>query len=427
MTAIITTDMRVKNADQFLDTVSNESVYFYVGKTQPWPSSDTAVDTPVDTWHDQQTAWQRMFAMKKVAGSDVSHGCPRYNWTSGNVYVAYDDQDSALSNKQYYVITGSLNVYKCLKAGAGASVVEPTGTSSSVNAVEADGYIWKYMFTLSGAQTTKYLTNSFIPVVTLSSDDGSFQWDVQDNAIAGAIHNIKVTAGGSGYTSATVTIDGNGSSATATATVAGGVVTGITVTNIGSGYDYANVSISGDGVGATARAIIAPPGGHGSDPVSELGGFYTIANINLDGDEGGDFLTDNEYRQLGLILNPTVSSVVTTATTLRATYELEYSNLSGGSFAADDTITGGTSGTKAYIDSVDAINGKIYFHQEAATGYGDFTIGEEIAVGGVTADVDAVNDPEVDSFSGRVLYIENRSPVNRAEDQIEDVKLILEF
>jgi len=433
MAAIITTDMRVKNANQYIDTVSTDSVYFFVGKTQQWGSSDSAseIETPVDTWHDQQTAWQRMFAMKKIAGSDVSHAIPRYTWESGQTYAEYDDQDSALSTKRYYVITDSLSVYKCLKAGNGASYDEPTGTSPSVNAEEADGYIWKYMYTLTGTQTSKYLTGSYMPVETLTGgDDGSGQWDVQDQAIAGAIHNIKVTNGGSGYTSGTVsvTVTGDGSNCTATANVVAGVVDSITVTNIGSGYNQAKVTItdSGSGANATARAIISPEGGHGSNPVNELGGFYTITNIELDGAEGGDIATDNEYRQLGMILNPYDfgTSNVSNATTLRTTKSLTLTNVNG-TFQPDDTITGQTSGVSAYIDSVDGST--IYYHQEEGTGYGSFTNGEQINAGSVTADISALGDPEAEPFSGQIIYLENRAAVDRATDQIEDVKLILEF
>lgn len=79
-----------------------------------------------------------------------------------------------------------------------------------------------------------------------------------------AITSIAVTAGGSGYTSATVTISaptayGVGfTTATATATVAAGAVTAITVTDGGTGYltDNVTVTITGDGTGATATATL---------------------------------------------------------------------------------------------------------------------------------------------------------------------------
>jgi len=433
MTAIITQDMRIRNADNFIDTVGTDSVYFFIGRSQPWPNSDTSVAVPFDTVNDQFGAQQKMVAMKRIAQSDVTHAITRYNWVSGTTYAEYDDQDSAMSTKQYYVITDDLNIYKCLQAGSGASVVKPTGTNTYANAAAADGYIWKYMYTLSGTQASKFLTNTFVPVVTLNSDDGSLQWDVQSASTSGAIHRIRITSGGSGYSSTpTVTIDGDGGGCTATATVVGGVVTEIEVNTIGSGYSQAVVTLSGGGptTAATARAVLSPPGGHGSDPTTELGGFFTMLNVQLDGQEGsGDFPTDNDYRQLGMVLNPDNYSTTTTATatTLIATESLTYTGLSGGDFAVDDLVEGQTSGARAYIDSVDTTNSTIRFHQESDTGFTSFQVGETIEVGAVSATVGTLVDPEVEKFSGDVIYIENRSPVTRADDQIEDVKLVLEF
>jgi len=432
MAAIITQRMRINNANNFISSVSSDSMYFFIGRSQEWPSSDTAIATPVDSENDQYGAQQKMVAMKKVAGSDVTSAVTRYNWTSGTTYAEYDDQDSALTTKQYYVITDAFNVYKCLQAGSGASVVKPEGTTTYANAETADGYIWKYMYTLTGIQTSRFLTNTFIPITTLESDDGSLQWDVQDNAVDGAIHRIRITNGGTGYTSApTVTIDGDGNGATATATVSAGAVTEIEINTIGSGYNQAVVTFTGGGGSdAAARVVISPPGGHGSDPVNELGGFFTMINVQLDGEDGsGDFPVDNDYRQLGMVLNPVNYGTTTTATatTLIATDQLTYTGISGGSFTVDGTITGGTSGAVAYIDSIDTDTGTIRYHQESDTGFEAFQSGETISAGSVSATIDSLVDPEVEKFSGEVLYIENRAAVTRAADQIEDVKLVLEF
>lgn len=75
---------------------------------------------------------------------------------------------------------------------------------------------------------------------------------------AGYVYSITVTAGGTGYSSATVSITGGGGTgATATAAVSGGEVTAITVTASGSSFTSTpTVSISGDGTGATATATI---------------------------------------------------------------------------------------------------------------------------------------------------------------------------
>jgi hypothetical protein len=39
----------------------------------------------------------------------------------------------------------------------------------------------------------------------------------------------------------------------------------------------------------------------------------------------------------------------------------------------------------------------------------------------------SITGGDLTRFSGDILYVENRSPVTRASDQIEDVKLIIEF
>ena len=204
------------------------------------------------------------------------------------------------------------------------------------------------------------------------------------------------------------------------------------MSNIGTGYNQAVVTITGGGgTGATARAIISPPGGHGANMADELGAFFVMCNINLDSDEGsGDFPIDNDFRQLGLIRNPFNFGTTTaaTASTLQATRSLVYGSLAGGSFAVDEIITGGTSGAKAYVTSIDTGTSTIRYHQDDTTGFGTFQSSETISnVSSVTASISSLGNPEVEKFSGEVLYIENRSAVARANSQIEDIKLVLEF
>ena len=37
------------------------------------------------------------------------------------------------------------------------------------------------------------------------------------------------------------------------------------------------------------------------------------------------------------------------------------------------------------------------------------------------------SEPEIDHDTGDVLYIENRTPIQRATDQTENIKLVIEF
>jgi len=434
MPAIITTKFRYQNAKNLITDISdsNNSYYLFVGRAQAWTPSDTSVPSPIDRLSDEYDAWANTIALKRIAASQISHCAPRYNWIAGTTYSEYDDQDTQLATRQYYVVTDELNVYKCIQAGAGASVVKPTGTATTIsNTPLADGYRWKFMFTIGGNDVNKFLTNSFFPVKKLASDDGSIQWNVQAAAVDGAIHRIKLVNAGAGYVSApNVVISGDGTGATATATVSGGVVTGITMNTVGSGYTRVQVTLNGGSpsTAATARGVISPAGGHGSDPIKELGGFYVMAQVLLEGADGsGDFIIDNDYRQIGIIRNPYDygTTTVATSTTKSALTVLSHGTTTGGSFVKDDQVVGGTSGAKGFVASIGSGSVKIY--QNDTTGYTAFQSGEIITQGAVSATVSGITTPEVKKYSGDVVYIENRSPVNRASNQTEDVRLVIEM
>lgn len=447
MAAIITSNFRLDNAKSFLNDVNTRSLYMFIGRSESWvnPSTglndDASIPTPRDRESDLSDAWQKMSAMKKISLADTTPTIPRYSWISGQTYAEYDDQDDTLNTKRFYVITDEFNVYKCLKAGSGPSIVKPTGQGLSLDPrpaslggdEETDGYLWKFMYTLTGNDVTRFLTSTFLPVRTLASDDGTVQWNVQQAAVKGAIYRIRVTNGGAGYTSTpTVTIDGNGAGAAATAVVSGGVVTSIYVTSIGANYDYAKVTITGGGAttAATARVITAPGKGHGADPVVELNGVYAMLNVRLTGADGtGDFNVDNDYRQIGLIIDPYDygTTTISTSTTKYALKTITYTGLAGGSIAADNIITQSSTGASAVVDSIDTVNGVIRYHQNSVTGYKAFTVGGTITTGSVSATISALGNPEVQPFSGKILYLENRSPVSRASDQTEDIKLVVEF
>ena len=60
---------------------------------------------------------------------------------------------------------------------------------------------------------------------------------------------------------------------------------------------------------------------------------------------------------------------------------------------------------------------------------GSFQTNEALTVSGgdPTSNSSAVSAPDLKAFEGDIIYVENRSPVSRASDQIEDVKLIINF
>jgi len=485
MAAIITEKFRIHNAKQFKEDFgeSASSSYIFIGRSFDWtdennpPSPANAVGEEIDSYAD-------MIAMKKVSSSDVSHGLTRYDWTSGTSYDEYAHDYSAsntspatssnnLYDSRFFVITDEYNVYKCIRTGrdsSGAVVVsdvKPTGTSATTlvetadsNAASGRGYVWKYMYTISASETIKFVTNDFIPVKTIgaqtevdgtgsggaigsaATDDGSAQWDVENSAVDGGIHHVVVTNGGAGYTDGThtgVSIVGDGSGAVCEVVVSSGAITHVNVTSVGSGYKRASVDVSGiSGIGSGSngaiKPIISPFYGHGADPVQELGGNFICVNARLEFAEGsGDFPVDNDFRRIGLIQDPfnVGTTTVATSTSLAAYSQMTLSTVTD--LDVDDTImSASVDGSGVAVSKVVSISGNVVSHvpvANSAGGYVDFTSSDTVYWTGNSGTVNSVNAafPEVERYSGQIMYVENRGAVTRAADQIEDIKLIIEM
>jgi len=452
MAAIITNKFRIHNAEQYIEAFSESAgtkIYLFIGRPQSW-TDDTSPPTPADNNDTAFNAYDDMVAMKRVASTDITHAVVRRDWVSGTTYDEYAHDYSSTNTANsgatslfaatFYVLTDDYNVYKVIhNDGNTASTVKPTGTSTGY-ITTADGYIWKYMYTVSAADALKFLSTDFMPIRYIASDPGAgqpykAQFDTAAAAVAGQIKQIKITNAGSGYSSApTITITGDGASATATATVSGGNITAITITNTGSNYTQASITVSGGGGSSGAvKAIISPPGGHSSSAVDELGGFYVMNNVRLEyADGSGDFPVSNDYRRIGLVRDPLNhgTTVVSTATTLSATKSLtlQSGGLSG-TFATDETLTGGSSSASAKVIDWNASTRVLRYYQDINTGFVAFTGSETVSGGTSSASgtISALNNPEVAVDSGDIMYIEHRRPINRASDQIEDIKLVIEF
>lgn len=209
MPGIVTRNFRYLNAASFTEIFQTnlESMYFWIGKVQDWTGGtpSTPVDTIKNTEYD---IWRTMFAMKKIASVDIRNAIARYDWVSGKVYKMWDDQNTTLfddppDKNSFYIVTTTTEVfriYKCLYNNEGAqSTVQPDTTNVNEAQTTADGYVWKFMYSINAGDTFKFVTNNYIPVRTLTSDDGSAQWNVQQAAANGAINVILVQNPGSQY------------------------------------------------------------------------------------------------------------------------------------------------------------------------------------------------------------------------------------
>ena len=486
MPAIITDRFRIHNSEQFSEAFSEASgntFYLGIGRPQPFATStradgrtnnegtDAAPITPADNVNAQSFPYDDLLAAKKITSTDVTFVIPRRNWTTGTTYDIYrhdygeritgntttqtaNSGASTLHDASFYVLTGERNIYKCLdNNGNSASTVEPTGTSTSI-LTTADGYKWKYMYTLSASQQANFLSTDFMAVETNTT--------VSSASVAGAINVVKTKTAGSGGADGThtgIAMRGDGTGGEVSVTVTSGAVTAVTVTNAGTGYTFATISnaqiVTAGAIGLTGAeldCIIEPEGGHGSNAVTELGGFYVMMNTSLEGTESSntsDFTVANDFRKITLIRDPNSGGSAASATTLRGTKAVNLSGVSG-TFTPDEEINQASTGAVGKVVEWDSVNNILYYIQTrhndegvdtngnltAFSGQNVITGQSSTANGTPTTTTSTINsqvfasgysNPEIDADSGDILYIENRAPITRAADQTENIKLVIEF
>ena len=497
MAAIITEKFKLHNASQFEESFtesSNNVYYLFIGKSTPFTSgtsggSDSSPPTPVDGPTDEFYAWDDMIAAKSIGSNNVQRVIPRRNWANGTTYDMYKPTYSSSStatsgasnlyDSTFYFVTTDYRVYKVLdnNSGTAFSGTEPTSTTTAP--FSAGGYVLQYMYTLTAGQINNFLTADFMPVATDST--------VSAAATDGAIDSLSITAG-SGYTNGTYyapvhgdgTSSGTSSGAIIRITIASNAIasfgltagTDTTVHAAGAAYTYGYVNLDAGytfsdsdltsasnmgGSGGAIEVVISPKNGHGNSAIVELGGHYVMSATTLTQAENDDITTSNDFRQVGLVVDPTNygTSTVATASTRRQTFVVKASSVSG-TFEVDEKITQATTGAVGKVVEYDSTLSLLYYQQER---FGDFgtnsTTGDHSVFTGTNVITGATSsatftpssdsetitlannntlsttsgyaNPELQPDSGNIVYLENRKPIQRDSDQTEDIKLIIEF
>jgi len=406
MASYTSKELSVMNAKAFIESLSHEDgrsakhsniLYAVLGRQLPFtqePVAEAAIETDKNK---QRELWKQAIGGRKITTGDVSHVVPRHDWVSGRVYAQYRDTDTNLFARDFYVMTDENNVYKCLYNNKGATSTVKPADFSTLPFTLADGYTWKYMYTISLGDADKFLTTSHMPVKTLSTTDGSVEGDrqvaVQNASVNGSIDIIETVQVGTGYhqisngavesattttvrlsasgdnppsavdnfyngfslyintgtgagqirrvidysgstktftvnsafstiantdsrviVSPTVTIRGDGQGALAYSEInTSGQVSNIHVISVGSLYSEADAFVTANaihGSGATANVIISPVGGHGNDPIRELGADKVLLNVQFDGSEGvsangnGYIPANTDFRTISILKDP---------------------------------------------------------------------------------------------------------------------------
>ena len=379
MPAIVTDQFRILNANNFVESVENTNNSYYVfiglsnptgaptlagyGRTSDWNTSDKT-PAPTDSFSYRAHSGDTMMFGKKVSSANIRRIIRRVDWTSGSRYEIYRDDYSAsnqspltkanrLYDANYYVLNSDLKVYVCIDNGStgdnllgNISQDEPTFTDLEPSKAgnSGDGYVWKYLFTVSPSDIIKFDSTEYITVPNnwSTSTDSQIRL-VRENGNSDTnlnqLKHVYIENAGTGYANGLgqeVDILGDGSGAKARVDVVNGKITDVTVSAGGKGYTYGIVDLGtlNSNVSATGRAKlipIIPPGlGHGSDVYSELGTDKVIIYARFD-DSTKDFPIDTKFAQVGVVKNPTKvgTSIVYTDTTYSSLQAFKFSTVSG--------------------------------------------------------------------------------------------------
>jgi hypothetical protein len=340
MSAIITDQIRILNAKNFVAeiTSSTNSYYSFIGlpnSTDYQSNWDENPPSPKDNFDEENSYWDTMIALKKINSSDVRQVIKKRFWSSGTKYDMYRHDYSAsniakvsgstnLYYSSYYVVNSDYRVYICLQNGTDPdnpngrpSLDEPSFTDLEPRTAgsSGDGYIWKYLYTIKPIDIIKFESTDFMPV-PMNWDSSTENAAVRDNAVDGSIKIVTITNKGVGVGTANrtytrVPIKGDGVGAECTIVVDNNQqVESITVSNQGSGYTYGNVDlVSGNvptgSVRPTFDVIISPKGGHGADIYRELGAYNVLIYSRIENDnQNPDFITGNQISRIGIVENP---------------------------------------------------------------------------------------------------------------------------
>jgi len=352
--------------------------------------------------------------------------------------------------KNQYYSEGVITDFIINDGGSGYIASETTttvtgdGTGADIDIVIEDGEVVGVVINDGGTGYTEAYLNiqdgaaepgTGASVTLLLSDPGTLdtlQADVESLTVNGALSHILVTTPSAGYTTApTVTISGNGTGATAVATIdVTGAVNGITITNAGSGYSYATVTMSAPSapgaLPATARVIVSPSGGHGFNAPRELMADTLCFYISFANEfNQGLLVENNQYRQFGIIKDLEYFNQIRkyTGASASACYLLE-GTINPTDFAPDGIIATSDS-TKSLLTITSVTNKILVISRNGSIP----EIGDEFfnAAGSNSFTITDITEPDINKFSGEVLFIDNRTAFYSSEEQTVIFRTYIKF
>jgi len=356
-----------------------------------------------------------------------------------------------------------------------------------VTSVNVRRFIWKYLFTVSPSDIIKFDSTEYISVPNnwSTSTDSQIQ-SVRENGDSTVNNNqikkVYIENRGSGYSGGLgqeVSILGDGTGGKVSLDVVSGKITNAVVSSGGKNYTYGIVDLGSINANATSDfakliPIIPPSKGHGYDLYKELGTDKILIYARFD-DSTKDFPTDTKFSQIGILKNPTSigSTSVFTENQFSSLYSIKFSSVSGTVSIGDkisQSVTGGSA--HGYVASYDSETKVLKYYRDRSLYFNQTTLDQKDYVGvstsskvldfassanpvttsggfsgsidtgftGITTNptgnkiinlgsqfTNGLSSPEINKGSGEIIYLDNRPLITRNSRQKEDVKIILEF
>jgi len=423
------------NANSYLPINRRSYIFAAVGKQTPWNVGTEVAPTPGQSIRQLNSYYDRSVVAKRISQENASFVVPRVNWTANTLYT-FAACGLCPAGTPFYVLNSKDQVFKCLWNNGGTnSNTEPQLSLSSTSLEEPffktdDGYKWKYLYTLTSQQKQKFLTQDYMPVV--------YNKFVRTAAVNRSIDIVRITNSGNNYvdgsTQDIITISGDGTGAILKANVANGKIIDIVVQDRGKDYTKANLAFAdvsgGIGSAAAAEVVLSPQNGHGYDPVEELYANTIIFNVDFDGSENNIFPAENEYREVFLLKNPYEYDTTELAGDSLYTLYTKIKVSAGiGDFIYDEKVFQGvtleTSTFNADVISFDRIQNILYINNIEGTLETNDPIKGHTS-GAIRVAINKT-DPTLELYSGKILYVSDKTPITRDPDQMDRIRFILKF
>tara|TARA_Y100001938_G_scaffold120310_1_gene167032 strand:- start:4507 stop:6060 length:1554 start_codon:yes stop_codon:yes gene_type:complete len=517
MSAIVTDQFRILNASNFVDSIESNSYYITLGLANPVAAGygrtsdwNTNPPSPTDNLSYAGHTGDTILFGKKITSANVRRIVRRIDWTAGTKYEIYRDDYSVqnrapitnaarLYDANYYVMNEDYRVYICIENGSSGtnpkgnvSQDQPTFTDLEPSRAgdSGDGYIWKYLFTISPSDIIKFDSTDYITVPN--------NWDTSSDAQIRAmresgdstvnqnqIKTVYIDDAGGSYANGLgqeMNIIGDGEGGKVRVDVEGGKITNTVVVSGGKNYSYALVDLGSINSNTTSTPahlipIIPPSRGHGHDIYKELGTDRVLVYARFD-DSTKDFPVDTSFAQVSIVKNPTAVGTSNTFTdnNFNGLSAFKFSNITGTPKVGEkieQTVQNGTAKAFGYVASFDtetkvlkyftdrslfynqttkdqqdytgiSTNGRPYAFESSSNlisgQTSSFTGAIDTAFAGIATNPTGVKQinlgvsftagmavPEINKGSGEVIYLDNRASIARNARQKEDIKVILEF